>query len=204
VGADGRGKAQGAVGMTGKPTIKNEKPIPELLEALKSRDDTERYSSFEVLLRLSEQQPELLYPRWDFLANMLDSDNAYWKLIAVRLLANLTRVDAEDRFEKIFDKYYNLLGDSVIVAGHITANSGKIARSKPELQAKITDRLLNIDKTSQKHKDLIKAGAIESFGEYFAESGDKEKIIGFVKQQLDCESPKTRKKAKEFLKKWGD
>ncbi len=184
--------------------IKNEKSIPELLEALKSRDDKKRYGSFETLLRLSEEQPELLYPRWDFLADMLDGDNAYWKLIAVRLIANLTRVDTENRFERIFDKYYNLLSDSVIIAGHITANSGKIARAKPELQAEITDRLLNIDKTGQKHKDLIKADAIDSFDEYFEESGDKDKIIGFVKQQLDCESPKTRKKAKEFLKKWGD
>jgi hypothetical protein len=184
--------------------LKDEKTLSELLEALKSKDETKRYNNFEVLLRLSEEQPDLLYPRWDFLADMLDSDNAYWKLIAVRLIANLTRVDTENRFDKILDKYYNLLSDSVIVAGHITADSGKIAQAKPELQAEITDRLLSIDKTSQKHKDLIKAGAIDSFGEYFAESKDKEKIIEFVRQQLNCESPKTRKKAKEFLKKWGD
>jgi HEAT repeat protein len=186
-----------------KATIKDEKAISELLGALKSKDDTERYSSFKVLLRLSEEQPELLYPNWDFLVEMLDSDNAYQKLIAVRLVANLTRVDTENRFEKIFDKYYNLLNDSVIVAGHITADSGKIARAKPKLQAEITARLLNIDKTSQKHRGLIKAGAIESFGEYFEESKDKGKMIEFVKQQLDCESPKTRKKAREFLEKWG-
>ncbi|MGD9394369.1 MAG: hypothetical protein PVJ81_05410 [Dehalococcoidia bacterium] len=186
-----------------KATI-NEKPITELLEALKSKDDTERYGSFEVLLHLSEENPHVLYPHWDFLAEMLDAKNAYWKLIAVRLIANLTRADSENKFEKIFDKYYNLLNDSVIIAGHITANSGKIARAKPELQSEITDRLLNIDKTTQKHKDLIKAGAIESFGEYFANSKDKEKIIAFVRQQLNGESPKTRKIAKEFLSKWGN
>jgi hypothetical protein len=187
-----------------KEALKEEKPLSELLEALKSKNDTERYGSFEVLLRLSEQQPELLYAKWDFLAEMLDSANAYRKLIAVRLLANLAGADSENRFEKIFDKYYDLLGDSVIIAGHITASSGRIARAKPGLRAGITDRLLNIDKTTQKHKDLIKAGAIESFGEYFAESDDKEKIMEFVKKQLVGESPKTRKIAREFLKKWGD
>jgi hypothetical protein len=186
-----------------KATI-DEKSLPELLAALQSKDDKERYGSFEVLLRLSEEKPESLYPHWDFLADMLDSDNAYWKLIAVRLIANLTRADSENRFEKIFDRYYNLLSDSVIIAGHITANSGKIARAKPKLQAEITNRLLNIDKTTQKHKDLIKAGAIASFGEYFAESKDKERIVEFVRQQLDGESPKTRKIAREFLKKWGN
>jgi len=187
--------------MPEKITI-NEKPISELLGALKSKDDAERYGSFEVLLDLSEKNPASLYPHWDFLAEMLDSKNAYRKLIAVRLLSRLTRADSENRFEKIFDKYYNLLNDSVIVAGHITADSGRIARAKPELQARITDRLLNIDKTAQKHKDLIKAGAIDSFGEYFEDSQDKESIMEFVRQQLDGESPKTREKAKEFLKKW--
>jgi hypothetical protein len=180
----------------------SEKPIPELLASLKSKDDTERYGSFEVLLRLSEENPHALYPHWDFLAEMLDAKNTYGRLIAVRLLANLTRADSANKFEKLFDKYYNLLNDSVIIAGHITANSGKIARARPELQAEITDKLLNIDKTIQKHKDLIKAGAIESFGDYFAESKDKDKIIAFVRQQLEGESPKTRKIAKEFLKKW--
>jgi hypothetical protein len=188
--------------MVKREAIKNEKSVPELLEALKSKDDAERYGSFEVLLHLSEKNPASLYPHWDFLAEMLDSDNAYQKLIAVKLLANLIRADIENRFEEIFDKYYNLLSDSVIVAGHITANSGGIARAKPKLRAEITNRLLNIDRTTQKHKDLIKAGAIDSFGEYFKESRDKERIIEFVKQQLSCESPKTRKKAKEFLKKW--
>lgn len=184
--------------------MKAEKSLPELLESLKSKDDIERSGSFEVLLSLSEEDPAALYPHWDFLAEMLDSDNAYHKLIAVRLIANLTRVDTEGRFEEIFDKYYGLLNDSVIIAGHITANSGKIARAKPALQAEITGRLLDIDKTTQKHKDLVKAGAIASFGEYFAEAKDKEKIMAFVRQQLNGESPKTRKIAREFLKKWGN
>lgn len=181
-----------------------EKPVAEQLKSLKSKNDTERYGSFEVLLRISEEKPESLYPHWDFLADMLDSKNAYWKLIAVRLISNLTAVDSENRFEKIFDRYYNLLNDSVIIAGHITADSGKIARAKPKLRTEITNRLLNIDQTAQKHKDLIKAGAIASFSEYFAESREKKKIVDFVKQQLNGESPKTRKIAKEFLEKWGN
>ena len=175
--------------------------LPELLEGLKSKNETERYNSFKVLLLISEEHPEVLYSKWDFFIDMIDSDNAYWKLSAVRIIANLTRVDTENRFEEIFNKYYNLLNDSVIVAGHITANSGKIARAKPTLQAEITNKLLNIDKTNQEHKDLVKAGAIESFSEYFEEAKNKDEIIEFVKQQLDSNSPKTKKKAKEFLKK---
>ena len=54
----------------------------------------------------------------------------------------------------------------------------------------------------QKHKGLVKASAIEAFDAYFERSREQARIIGFVKAQLNCESPKTRKMARAFLEKW--
>jgi hypothetical protein len=189
---------------TAQKAITDEKLLGELIENLKSKKDTIRENSFNTLLFMSENHPEVLYPRWDYFAGMIDSDNAFWKHMAVRLIANITKVDIQDKFDIILNKYFDLLNDSVIVAGHVTANSGKIAKAKPQLQTKITNKLLNIDRTTQKHKDLIKAGAIKSFDEYFEESQDKKRIMNFVKKQLNSESPKTRKTAKAFLEKWAE
>lgn len=185
-----------------KKALKDKEVFSELLEGILSKNETIRSNGFKALMLLSEEYPVVLYSKWDHFVEMLDSKNAFFKFMAIQLIANLTKIDKENKFKKIFNKYYDLLNDSVIVAGHITANSGKIARAKPELQTKITNKLLNIDKTIQKHKDLIKAGAIESFSEYFNEAKDKNKIVDFVKAQLHCESPRTKKTAKEFLKKW--
>lgn len=182
---------------------KDEKVFSGLLEGIQSKKETIRYNSFKVLMRLSEEHPEVLYPEWDFFVTMLDSPNSYWRLSAVRLLANLTRIDKESKFEKIFDQYYSLLNDSVIVAIYLVGDSGKIARVKPKLQPKITNKLLSIDKTQQKHKDLVKGSALEAFSEYFEEIKNKKKIIDFAKSLLKGESPKTRKIAQELLAKWG-
>ena len=183
--------------------MKNEKVLQELLDGVLSKKDGVRYNSFKALSVLSENHPERLYGKWDFFANMICRGNAFHKYIAIYIIANLTKADAENKFEKLFDAYYGLLGDkSVIPAAHVAVNSGKIALAKPELQAEITNRLLAIDNTVQRHKDLVKASAIEAFGAYFEQSEDKARIIEFAKAQLNCESPKTRKKAKEFLKKW--
>ena len=133
---------------------------------------------------------------------MLESDNAYHKLIAVRILANLTHADKENKFEELFDQYYHLLNDSVIVAGHLAASSGTIAKAKPKLRYKITQKLLSIDQTTQKHKDLVKAYAIDAFNEYFKESENQSEILQFIREQLNSTSPKTRKRAKQFLKTW--
>jgi hypothetical protein len=183
--------------------LKDEKVLQEAFDGVLSKNDLVRQNSFQTLNFLSENHPDSVYGKWDFFANLIRKGNSFHKYMAIWIIANLTKADPENKFEKLFDDYYGLLSDkSVIPAGHVAAKSGIIALAKPELQAEITNRLLDIDSTVQRHKDLVKAGAIESFDAYFEESTNQERIIEFVKAQLDCESPKTRKIAKEFLEKW--
>ena len=185
--------------------MQDEKILSELLDNLKIKDETIRYNSSKVLNLLSQKNPGVLYPQWDYFVELLLSDHTYWKLSVIPVIANLTGVDTENKFNAVFDKYFGLLNDkSMITAVWIAANSGKIARAKPELQTRITDTLLTIDRTHHdpERKDLIKGGAIESFDEYFEETKDKKKILEFVREQLECMSPKTKKLAKDFLVKW--
>ena len=183
--------------------LKDEKVLQEALDGILSKKDVVRQNSFQALNFLSEKHPEKLYDKWDFFANLIHKGNAFHKYIAIYIIANLTKADPENKFEKIFEAYYGLLGNkSVIPAAHVAVNSGKIALAKPGLQAEITSRLLDIDNMVQRHKDLVKASAIEAFDAYFEKSKDQARIIEFVKAQLNCESPKTRKKAKALLEKW--
>lgn len=183
-------------------TLEDEKIVSELLEGILSKNDTLRYNCYKVLIQISEKTPETLYQEWTHFENMMKSNNAYYKSIAVQIIANLTLLDGENKFEKIFDRYYDMLNDSVIVARNVVVNSGKIVKAKPELQRKIIKKLLNIDKTNQKHKGLVKGDSIEAFDSFFDEIENKEDIVKFVREQLNCESPKTRKRAKQFLTKW--
>jgi hypothetical protein len=177
--------------------------LSKALKGILSKKDEIRSNSYKVLIHLSEEQPKVLYPKWDYLANLLDSDNHFQRYISINILANLAAVDTKNKFDKIFDKYFsNIDGDRTMVAGQAALNSGKIAKTKPNLQTKITNRLLNIEKTHKgKQIELIKAYTIEAFNEYFEESSDKNKILDFVEAQLESKSPKTRKLANEFLKK---
>jgi len=182
------------------------KALAALLQEVLSKKEAIRHNAFKALLSISEEHPEVLYPEWDFFADLIGSDNTSFKYIAVYIIANLTKVDKQNRFEKIFEKYYSLLDDeSVIPAAHVAGNSGKIAKAKPGLQSKITDKLLGIDKTHHAlgRKELIKGYAIEAFGEYFAEAEDKRVILEFVEKQQNSKSPRTKKAAQKFLEKAG-
>ena len=64
--------------------------------------------------------------------------------------------------------------------------------------------MLNIENIHPgKQIELVKSAIIESFSEFFEKSENKDAIVDFVKKQLNSESPKTRKIAKEFLERFG-
>ncbi|MCK5261690.1 MAG: hypothetical protein KAJ44_05880 [Thermoplasmatales archaeon] len=188
-----------------KKVVKDERLLDDLLEGASSEKAVIKYKSLKALMLVSEQQPKMLYPEWDFFVKLLDDDNTFLRVIGATIIANLTRVDTKNKFEKIFNKYYSLLEDeSMINTANIAGRSGIIAKEKPHLQSKITNKLLAIDKThhDSECKNLIKGKAILSFDEYIDEFKDKEKIIQFVRNELQNTRPATRKKAEKFLKKW--
>jgi len=189
--------------------LSNRRALHDLLDGIspKTQKSIIRESSSKAVLYLSEQQPEVLLPYWAYFVKLLKSDNGFSKYVAVHVIANLVTAGDDGRFEKSFSTFYKLLDDeSVMVASHVAGVSGQIARARPLLQPKITQRLLGITQTHfpAERQALIISYAIPSLDEYFAASPAREqdRILAFVQLQIDCASPKTRRLAKDFIKKW--
>ena len=179
--------------------------VSELIQGVLAKEDSIRYPNTIAIEILSEKEPQLLYPQWDFFIDLLKSKNAFHRSTAIISISNLTKIDSEKKFEDIFDSYFRLLNDkSVVVTRKLAIYASRIVRNKPILKEKITDTLLSIDETqhTSSRKDLIKGDIIESISDYFECIEDKDTIIKFVKNQLSSSSPSTVKKAKEFLSKW--
>ncbi len=188
-----------------REVIANPKILPDLLEGVSSEVAGVRFKSAKILRAISDEKPNILYSKMEFFIKLLEHDNNILKWNAQDVIANLTSVDKKSKFEKIFKKYYrDLYGDSMVTAAHVVDNSGKIALAKPRLQNKITNELLNIDKTghSPECKNILKGKAILSFGKYYGQLKNKEKVLTFVKKQLKNRRPATKKKAEKFLKKY--
>lgn len=189
-----------------KNALDDKELLSDLLQGLKSKNETVRYNCSKVLTVISKEHAEVLYHVWDYLVEFLHSENSYQKMSAANLLANLVKVDKENKFEPIFERYFNLLDDKSMILGiYVASNSGQIVKAKPHLEKRVTEKLLSIDNTHHTgdRRELIKADAIESFSQYFTLSSKQPEILEFVSEQQSSKSPKTRKLAKEFLKKVG-
>ena len=184
--------------------------IPEILDGISSSKPAIRYSCGKVLMDLSEEEPEKLYAHMDFFIKMLESKYRILTWNAIITIANLTKVDSEKKFDSIFDRYYSFLDDEYMVTvANIVGNSGKIALAKPYLTQKITDKLLKVENISitphlsEECKRVITQHAIKTFDSFFPQIEEKDKVISFVKKQLNSKRETLRTESENFLKRWG-
>ncbi len=173
---------------------------------LNNRNIMVYYNSYYIISQASELKPELFYKYWDDFLLLLNHQNSYHRDFALILLANLTRADKENKFSLIFDEYFSHINDKKFMTSRqCIQNAGKILGNKTELRGNIINILLDIDARCdfpEKQKALLKSDVIDLFDKFYMHTNDKKRINQFVKLELDSISPKTKKKAKYFVKKY--
>lgn len=184
-------------------SLNNTELFNELIMGIRSKDKTTRTNSFNALMAVADNNGNILYPKWDYLHEMLISNNSNEQYVAIYLLANLTASDTENKFETIFDDYFSLLGgEKTLPASHVILNSGKIIENKPELRPKIISNLLSTDETFKgRQKDLLKVYVIETLRKIPSDPVDKDRIEEFIKSQLNSSSSRTRSAAKCYVER---
>ena len=192
--------------------IEKPREIAELIEALKHEKGTVRYAYEKVLRLVSERRPKLIYPYFDVFVGLLDSDNSFLKWGAIMTVANLTAVDAENKFETIYEKYYApIAGPTMVTAANIIGSSAKIVLAKPELTGRIVREILRVEKATYERngspspecRNVAIGQAIDSFEQFFDQIDDKATVIRFVERQLRNTRKQVVKKAERFICKHG-
>ena len=184
--------------------------IPLLLEGVAHQKAAVRYGCSKVLMDLSEENPEKLYPHFNFFVNMLDSKYRILTWTALAIIANLTKTDTDNKFDAIFGKYYSFLDKKYMVTvANVVGNSGKITLAKPYLVPEITNELLKVEHLSitphltDECKRVIIQQAINTFYEFFDRIAQKEQVLSFVQLHVDSPRKKLKTSAEKFLQKWG-
>jgi hypothetical protein len=182
--------------------------LPEVLEGTSSSSAAVRYGCGSVLVDLSEKHPDKLYPYMDSFIGLLDSKYRILTWNAMAIVANLSKVDVDRKFDAIFNKYYNYLGDEYMVTvSNVVGNSAKIALAKPCLAQKITTELLKVQDLritphlTEECKLVITEQAIRTFYKFFDHIEDKEQVLAFAQKYLTSPRTSLREEARNFVKK---
>jgi hypothetical protein len=184
--------------------------LSEVLKGTSSSKATIRYGCGSVLVNLSEKHPDNLYPDWDSFVRLLNSKHRILTWNAMAIIANLTAVDANRKFDIIFDKYYAFLhNEYMVTVANVVENSAKIAINKPYLANRITDELLKVQHLkltphlTEECKRVIAEQAIKTFSAYFEKIENQETVLAFVQKHANSPRISLKKEAQRFLKNWG-
>ena len=182
--------------------------LPVVLKGTSSSKATVRYGCAKVLMDVSEKYPEILYPYFDNFIVLLESKYRILTWNAIAIIANLTRVDRDRKFDAIFDQYYGFLNNEYMVTvASVAGNSAKIALAKPHLVQRIATELLKVENIkltphlTAECKRVIIEHTIKSFDVFFEKIEAREQVLSFAKKQLHSTRASLRKEAQSFLEK---
>lgn len=182
---------------------------PDVLQALldallpENRKQAERERAFKALLALAARRPDLLLPRWDELTRMLRRGGAFTKYPALYLIAALLPADRQRRFDRTFAAFFNLLDDEAVsVAAHTARLAARVVAARPDLEPRVTRRLLALDRThfDSGRRDLVKSYALEAMGTYLESARSRRAIRRFAEGMLASSSPRAVRAARLFLR----
>jgi hypothetical protein len=127
------------------------------------------YHSFLILDKALRKAPSLFYTYWDEFESLFEHKNSYHRNYAMRLLAGLTKIDDQKKFDRIIDKYYNQLNDEkFLTRRYCILNSLEIIRNRLELSDIIICKIVSFLKTSdctEKQQNLIISDLIQIVSE---------------------------------------
>ncbi len=187
----------------------NQTLIPVLFDIIHTDKGTQKFYCEKIIRKLSEISPDMIYPYYNDVVQMVVSDNKFIKWGGIITLTNLASVDYDRHFLDVFDMFFNLINSEVMVtAASVIENTWKIVKNYPDLEPQITGRILAVagnvyihkGKESSECKNIVIGAVINCFGTYYAISERKQDMIEFVKRQKNNPRKKVAKTAVDFLK----
>lgn len=164
------------------------------------------YHCYEIISEASLQNPELFYKYWAIFGSLLHHKNSYHRDIGLTVIANLSKTDENNLIVEIIDEYLEHAYDKKFMTSRCCIkNSSKIMLNKPQLMEKISIYFINLVDSCNyplKQKELLISDIIEAFDAIYVKYGNKMALMDFVIDKTASSSPKTRKKAEEFILKY--
>lgn len=188
----------------------NESCVPLLLDIIETDKGSTKFLCEKIVRGLSETRPEVLYPYFDRMARLMDSQNNFIKYGFLLTLPNMLAADPEEKWNSILGKYLSFLDtEQIPVYGNVVSNLWKILKKYPGYEEIIVPKLLSIDSHVFMHKNAVspecvnvaKGHILDCFEKLYASSRFKKEMLCFAEESLDNSRNQVRIKAKALIKK---
>lgn len=179
--------------------------LSQIVDGLSSSESVFRFNCLRIVSQLAEDAPRLLDQHWERFSVMLTSPYSYKRACAVNVLVPLacSRGHSDELAEVVRAMKSILPSEGTVNSRYILQGLGRIAAAVPALRSAITEFLLTAVKPESPNHALLQSDVIEALGLCSQSESDIGRILSFVQLQLHSPSPRTKRAAREFLKRFG-
>lgn len=182
--------------------------VENLIHGMSHEEAPVRYGCQKAVIKLSEKNPEIVYPHLSEIWKMLDSINNIFIWSGLIIIGNLASADSKGLITRRLDYLYGFLNKGkMITAGNAANALGNIAIAKSHKAEEIVQELLKSEKykydTEECHN--IHMGHIVAIFELFYKELGKlpyeNRVIKFLTRVTKNTRKATRERAERLLNK---
>lgn len=179
--------------------------LPEIFDGLQAEPARMKYGCLKILRVLSEKNPGVIYPYFDRIAHLLDSENTILKWGAIIIIGNLSTVDSRNKIDGLLDEYLRpISGPVLITAANTIGGAAKIVRAKPHLAERIIRALLQVETAkfqTTECRNVALGHVLKAMELFYPQAGDSQVLIDFARRQIRNRRNAVKQRAGAFLKK---
>ena len=175
------------------------------IDKLNSQNPKIKYGFAKELVKIASENPEQLYEHFDYLAELMKSDNNILKWTAIDIIGYLSAVDKDNKIDSVMiDLFKFLHGGILITCNHSIFALGLIAQHKPKFKEKIINELIAISKDkfeTNECENIATGKVLEAIKPFVSDIKNNKSVITFIENATKAERNSTKKRAEQLLKK---
>lgn len=178
--------------------------VPGLFATISSSRAADRLVAAKDLCRLSDDQPGRVYPHFDEVVRLARHSNRVLQWNAMRVLANLARVDQDGRLDAMLDEYLAPVTGAVMIgAANAIAGGAVIAQSKPHLARIVAQCILRVEHAeyaTPECRNVAIGHALRALERLSPLLPERATVRAFAARQTRNPRPATRRKAERLVR----
>jgi hypothetical protein len=176
--------------------------VAAAVETMAAPTGTARFGAGKKLAATAEKDPGRVYPHFDTIAALLDSQSKVVRWNAMQIIASLATVDVDHKIDALLDTYLAFIrGDNLISAANAIKGAGAIARSRPDLLARILPAILAVERAEYETpecRNVAIGQALDALRWLGVEVRAREEVSAFIRRQTTNSRAKVARTAAQM------
>lgn len=134
-----------------RPAVRMLSPtrVPAAVQAMAVPFGTARFAAGKALALTAARDPRRVYPYFDVVAALLESESKIIRWNAIQIIASLAQADSDRKLDALLDTYLAFIrGGNLISAANAIQGAGRIVRGRPDLLGRIIPAILGVERAT--------------------------------------------------------